>query len=68
MVHIQKNILKKNLCVRIIILNLHFRLENAKLQTTVKKQADEIEQLQKNLLSIRLVSQPLNLCHTEEEF
>ncbi|XP_043740899.1 ankyrin repeat domain-containing protein 26-like isoform X1 [Cervus elaphus] len=30
-------------------------IENAKSQTTVKKQAGEIEQLQKNLLSIRLI-------------
>ncbi|XP_060981624.1 ankyrin repeat domain-containing protein 26-like [Dama dama] len=30
-------------------------IENAELQTTVKKQAGEIEQLQKNLLSIRLI-------------
>ena len=68
MVHIQKNILKKNLCVRIIILNLHFRLENAKLQTTVKKQVGKVEQLQKTLSSTRMVSQPLNFYHTEEEF
>ena len=56
--------------MKIIILNLHFRLEieNAKLQTTVKKQVDKIEQLQKNLFSTRLVSQPLNFCYTEEEF
>ena len=73
MVHIQKkkkSKKKNNLCVKIIILNLHFRLEieNAKLQTTVKKQVDKIEQLQKNLFSTRLVSQPLNFCYTEEEF
>ena len=71
MVHIQKkNLKKKNLCVKIIILNLRFRLEieNVKLQTTVKKQVGKIEQLQKNLFSTRLVSQPLNFCHTEEEF
>ncbi|XP_061291657.1 ankyrin repeat domain-containing protein 26-like isoform X3 [Bos javanicus] len=30
-------------------------IENAKLQTTVKKQVDKIEQLQKNLFSTRLV-------------
>ena len=62
---------KKNTpCVRIIILNLHFRLEieNAELQTTVKKQVGKIEHLQTNLLSTRLVSQLLNFCHTEEEF
>ena len=61
---------KKHLCVRIIILYLHFRLEieNAKLQTTVKKQVGKVEQLQKTLSSTRLVSQPLNFCHTEEEF
>ena len=49
---------------------MHFRLEieNAELQTTVKKQAGKIEQLQKNLLSIKSVSQPLNFCHSEEEF
>ena len=71
MVHIQKkNLKKKNLCVKIIILNLRFRLEieNAKLQTTVKKQVGKIEHLQKNLLSTRLVSQLLNFCPTEEEF
>ena len=34
--------------------------------TAVKKQVVKIEQLQKNLL--RLVSQPLDFCHTEEEF
>ncbi|XP_061291655.1 ankyrin repeat domain-containing protein 26-like isoform X1 [Bos javanicus] len=33
-------------------------IENAKLQTTVKKQVDKIEQLQKNLFSTRLV----NIC------
>ena len=56
--------------MKIIILNLRFRLEieNAKLQTTVKKQVGKIEHLQKNLLSTRLVSQLLNFCHTEEEF
>ena len=71
MVHIQKKkSKKKHLCVRIIILYLHFRLEieNAKLQTTVKKQVGKVEQLQKTLSSTRLVSQPLNFCHTEEEF
>ena len=66
----KKNLKKKNLCVKIIILNLRFRLEieNAKLQTTVKKQVGKIEHLQKNLLSTRLVSQLLNFCPTEEEF
>ena len=61
---------QKTPCVRIIILNLHFRLEieNAELQTTVKKQAGKIEQLQKNLLSTRSVSQPLDFCHTEKGF
>ena len=61
---------QKTPCVRIIILNLHFRLEieNAELQTTVKKQVGKIEHLQKNLLSTRLVSQLLNFCPTEEEF
>ena len=56
--------------MRIIILNLHFRLEieNAELQTTAKKQVGKIEHLQKNLLSTRLVSQLLDFCHTEEEF
>nr|XP_020728894.1 ankyrin repeat domain-containing protein 26-like [Odocoileus virginianus texanus] len=46
-----------NLCVRIIILNLHFRLEieNAKLKTIVKKQVDKVEQLQKTLSSTRLI-------------
>ena len=43
-------------------------MENTDLQTTVKKQADRIKQLQENLLSVRSVSQPLNFCHTEEEF
>jgi len=42
-------------------------MENTELQTTVKKQADRIKQLQENLLGIRSVSQPLNLCHTDEE-
>ena len=74
MVHNQKkkkkNKKQKTPCVRIIILNLHFRLEieNAELQTTVKKQVGKIEHLQKNLLSTRLVSQLLNFCPTEEEF
>ena len=43
-------------------------MENTELQTTVKKQVGKTEQLQKNLLSARLVSKPLNFCHTEEEF
>ena len=43
-------------------------MENTELQTTVKKQVGRIKQLQGNLLSIRLVSQPLDFCHTEEEF
>lgn len=49
---------------------MHFRLEieNAKLKATVKKQADKIEELQKNLLSTSSVSQPLNFCHAEKEF
>ena len=43
-------------------------MENAELQTTVKKQAGKNEQLQKNLSSTRTVSQPLNFCHTEKGF
>ena len=43
-------------------------IENASLKPRVKKQAGKIEQLQKNLLSTRLVSQPLNFCHTEKGF
>ena len=60
----------KNLCVKIIILKLHFRLEieNAKLKVTVKKQVGKIEQLQKNLLSTGSVSQSFNFCQAEKEF
>lgn len=43
-------------------------MENVELETTVKKQEGKIEQLQKNLLSTRLVNQPLNFCHTEKGF
>lgn len=49
---------------------MHFRLEveNAELKVTVKEQAGQIEQLQKDLLSSSSVSQSLNFCPTEKEF
>ncbi|XP_048952698.1 ankyrin repeat domain-containing protein 26-like isoform X19 [Canis lupus dingo] len=43
-------------------------VENAELKVTVKEQAGQIEQLQKDLLSSSSVSQSLNFCPKEKEF
>ena len=49
---------------------MHFRIEveNATLKVTIKEQAGQIEQLQKDPLRSSSVSQSLNFCPKEKEF